>query len=490
MQSLRDASVTQALTSLQQAAQADPDAAAAQLQLLAIDGDASDEVRRQRLAAVTRARSRLGERDAALLDAVRATVPGGDALDVAEIWRRWSALVEAYPGDAELQVLFARIADATDHEAAVEPALERAIVLDPKFAWPYAVQGERRLGTGDLDAALQSCATCLRVSPVAATCMRLHSEILTSRGQCRDLEKDARANLAIEPDGWRAYHSLAVALLNADAAPEAIQVALRKEAELQADPAERARTLELVDMMGGVVRGDMAPVARAMDEVLGKSSAASTDSAFLSWHFGGAVLVHQELGDVAGAADVADAFMRRRASFSTAAWPWIVGWLLAAQLDAHHVTRAEYAQRLASEMRADEATSGAMGAWMNFVVFGVRDEASAKAALASIPDGQSTAGTNLEGWAVGRTYRLAGRLDEAVPRLRAAVAACLQLDASILFHHWASEELGEALEQQGDKGGACAAYDEVLSRWGHASSPSVTVAKARAHAKKLGCPEP
>ena len=49
--------------------------------------------------------------------------------------------------------------------------------------------------------------------------------------------------------------------------------------------------------------------------------------------------------------------------------------------------------------------------------------------------------------------------------------------------------IGLALEQKGDKEGACAAYASVLDRLGNAKPRSVTAEKAKAHAKALGCPE-
>jgi serine/threonine-protein kinase len=50
-------------------------------------------------------------------------------------------------------------------------------------------------------------------------------------------------------------------------------------------------------------------------------------------------------------------------------------------------------------------------------------------------------------------------------------------------HQW----LGEALEANGDRGGACAAYAVVLARWGSATLPSVTARKARGRVAALGC---
>ena len=42
-------------------------------------------------------------------------------------------------------------------------------------------------------------------------------------------------------------------------------------------------------------------------------------------------------------------------------------------------------------------------------------------------------------------------------------------------------------QQKGDKPGACAAYQLVLSRWGEAKQRSVTAEKARGRMKGLGC---
>ncbi|WP_437941741.1 hypothetical protein [Sorangium sp. So ce341] len=47
--------------------------------------------------------------------------------------------------------------------------------------------------------------------------------------------------------------------------------------------------------------------------------------------------------------------------------------------------------------------------------------------------------------------------------------------------------LGQALEQTGDIAGACHAYASVIERWGGASPPSQTAARARGRSRALGC---
>ncbi len=86
---------------------------------------------------------------------------------------------------------------------------------------------------------------------------------------------------------------------------------------------------------------------------------------------------------------------------------------------------------------------------------------------------------------MGHVLLLAGRVDEAIPYLRRTVEACWGVHW-LSSHQFAAEYLGEALEQKGDKAGACDAYAEVLKHWGHAKPRTVTADKARAQSKALG----
>jgi len=98
--------------------------------------------------------------------------------------------------------------------------------------------------------------------------------------------------------------------------------------------------------------------------------------------------------------------------------------------------------------------------------------------------------------ALGRAYALTGDAGHAVPLLRRAIAWCG--DAPHAFHRpvtidWMLEVmhdrllLGTALEQTGDRQGACEQYQAVLSRWGNAKPRSVTADTARQKSKALGC---
>ena len=85
---------------------------------------------------------------------------------------------------------------------------------------------------------------------------------------------------------------------------------------------------------------------------------------------------------------------------------------------------------------------------------------------------------------IGRVYLLAGRVDEAIPRLAEAAHACRYGDPSVV---WANLDLGKAFEQKHDKEKACDAYAVVLKRWGNAKPKSVTADEAKKRSKALGC---
>ena len=62
------------------------------------------------------------------------------------------------------------------------------------------------------------------------------------------------------------------------------------------------------------------------------------------------------------------------------------------------------------------------------------------------------------------------------------------LDPTTILFLRANLLLGQALEQEGDTGGACAAYAKVPARWPHPVPRSVTVEAATKAVKRLHCP--
>jgi serine/threonine-protein kinase len=87
---------------------------------------------------------------------------------------------------------------------------------------------------------------------------------------------------------------------------------------------------------------------------------------------------------------------------------------------------------------------------------------------------------------IGRTFALAGQVDDGLRYLRAAANQCMVLDDAF-GHTWARFWLGQALEQNDDREGACAAYEVVVDRWGKAQPRSVTAEAAAGRMRALGC---
>jgi eukaryotic-like serine/threonine-protein kinase len=87
----------------------------------------------------------------------------------------------------------------------------------------------------------------------------------------------------------------------------------------------------------------------------------------------------------------------------------------------------------------------------------------------------------------GRVYLLAGRVDEAIPHLRAALKGC-DLFVAPREHVQAELNLGQAYETKRDRPAACGAYASVLARWQNAKPRSVSAGIAKTRRKALDCP--
>ena len=81
---------------------------------------------------------------------------------------------------------------------------------------------------------------------------------------------------------------------------------------------------------------------------------------------------------------------------------------------------------------------------------------------------------------------LAGRAMDAAPYLERASRQCDVLTFPFEIVH-AALDLGRAREAVGDTAGACAAYGQVLARWGGAKPRSATADAARSASQRLRC---
>jgi serine/threonine-protein kinase len=212
--------------------------------------------------------------------------------------------------------------------------------------------------------------------------------------------------------------------------------------------------------------------------------------------------IYLETGRPADAGRVAEAYLGRRDAWDPDVRPEDYAMaadafpqLCAAAFKAGKMTRAELGDRRAEWMRRWTARAARYyrpHLWMHGFAETVETEADAREALSAL-DAQGGAATipvfaprALSEEAIGRTYLLAGRADEALPWLDRATRSCAVLEqpmAHTRAHLW----LGMAREARHDKDGACAAYRVVAARWGKARPRSVTADKAADRARALGC---
>ena len=233
----RDANTARAARELTKAIDADPGFAPAHLRsaLLAFPFDSPQ---RAQLQETVRLRASLGAHDRSLVDALAplSTPPG----DLVETEHRLEALVAASPKDADftLQACRAQLA-LGDYGRAIGTCAE-ASKLDPSAAVPWRVRAVAQLRSEDIAGAASSLNECLRVSPLATSCLETLLQLRVVSGECDAALATARRLISADPDAPDGYEDLAEVLLGDDAPVESVRAALREE-EARFPEDERAR---------------------------------------------------------------------------------------------------------------------------------------------------------------------------------------------------------------------------------------------------------
>jgi eukaryotic-like serine/threonine-protein kinase len=315
----------------------------------------------------------------------------------------------------------------------------------------------------------------------------------TTRGECDKREADARREIALEPDGAEGYENLALALASRGAPAESIGEAFRKKDEHRGDV--RSGGQDSAEDMArlAVYVGDFTHALELLDEV----DKASANRAGRIAHSTGTIRlarIYLEMGDTARAADAVEAYARR-----ASAWlrddPGGDLRILAMRRNLGTLSPAEYRSArdaIVKERRAFAPASTWGDLWVAAYAQGARDAADANEALAVLAGDPADLSRVQAAWfrgAIARVYLYANRTDEAIAEFRREARSCLMLDGVAMQVDYIHDRalIGQALEQKGDKPGACDAYAYVLSRWGHAKPRSVTAEKTRERANALGC---
>ena len=482
---------------LGEAIKLDPSFAAARLRMalamhalrLAMPGDA-----RPHAEIAGRERDALSPRDRQLLTAVEPAFTR-DPGDYREAWRRLAALGREVPNDAEVALFEGQMADYLLRFDDAEAAFRRALTADPGS---FAALGElARMRVWRGEDRIPEIDACADGSPPVPICLTMRMFLSRVRGRCDDMARDGRAAAVVEGDSYRAWAFVAEARASRGAAePEIVETLRISLARIPDELRPRLESGFDANRTALFGRFDEALVAAGRRESLFVQTP-DAGSAGGAHHFT-ARLMH-EVGDDAGAAKHAASFRARSAAWG--APRSIVDdmrpRLLAYEVHGGLVTRDEQ-ERLVRGWENDwrgrlDDEAGPHVAWWRWAMLragSVETEEEARAALSLAPPGEP--GPSFSGWplqlalAYGRTLRLAGRVDEAIPQLSTAMNDCDGLQgAPHIFQ--ARLDLGDALASKGDKQGACDAWRDIVVRWGNAKPRSVTADAAKARAKKLNC---
>jgi hypothetical protein len=293
-----------------------------------------------------------------------------------------------------------------------------------------------------------------------------------------------------DPANWGAYEFLAASLATENAPRDAIEEALRKRASLVPD-SDRAAKLEQGTLAMALLTGDLvvaeASARRAMALAEGAQTETEHDSLTLRL-----IDVLDEKGDTARALAEGETFERKALAWTPDS-PWGVHVRVAfmrykaGQIDRAALRDALEALRLKGTAKGLNPAIWTLHKGWDALDAGQAAEVRAELAEAGALDFSSFPDFSAD---AGKVMLLTGDAAGAVAPLRVATQSCSALTVGWGDTIWwlrTHELLGEALEQTGDKTGACAAYGAVLDHWKNPKPRSVTVDKARAHATKLGC---
>jgi tetratricopeptide (TPR) repeat protein len=212
----------------------------------------------------------------------------------------------------------------------------------------------------------------------------------------------------------------------------------------------------------------------------------------------GRMLVNLELGRSAEAASIGREYLQRRSAWSASTFdPALAMWITALEYVAGGISRTELDVRRAvwSENHGDGTGELSPGyVWTVAYAGAVTTPKDADDALAALPPVRPILSakemTPDMAARVGHAYVVGGRVDEALPLLRAVTSGCSAVRRFLpVYTTWAYFDLGQALEAKGDVSAACDAYGHVLSRWGNTPG-SRTATKARARTNALACARP
>ncbi len=441
-------------------------------------------------------RASLAEREAGLLDAMEAKFQR-DPVDNDEWLARMKKLSARFDGDARLHVLFAHALSDSGRTSEALAEYRRAIDLDPSDPSALELHADAKAYMGDFDSADRDLAQCLTVAHGAIDCIEERAWIDGEAGRCSAVEADGRRILSVEPAYAEGVSFVANALFAQGSPLAAIRDLLRRRRDMLPEE-ERAAAAQEDELRLAMMRGEMATAEQlarvAYDGV--HASLAASDHGHAARVL---VAIQEEAGHAADASKIAGEYLSGRDAWEPG--PVFEDWAMADEPTPLFLGVRLHAGDLA-QGAFDRERAHAVQRWESRALMPSRDfiwiyayaaptETAAEAAkavaeLPSFPQLPPYTPLSLASADVGRTFFLAGRIDDAVLQLERATHNCFPLDhpiESTRAHYF----LGKAREAKHDTRAACAAYAVVRDRWGGAKPLPVTAQRALQRMGALGC---
>ncbi|WP_394840728.1 serine/threonine-protein kinase [Pendulispora brunnea] len=491
-----DSSFETARLAFEHAVELDPRLAAAHLRLgifyIWIFDRLTDA--RESLARANAARDTLDEHDRMLLHAI-ALYLEREPPDFEEMHRRLLAALERFPKDAELLLFQTLLYMESGRREELLRSTEEFVAATPPFAAAsWNIRGLGLLYSGRDDEALAMFERCLNTAS-STTCLGNIMELHSRRGECEKGEQNARRQITLTPNSPFGYEHLAGALAARGLAASAVIEALQQKwSRISAERRERERAADEAHV--ALWRGDFTAAitnAARLEHLV-------ADDVEQKWHAEAAritVGALMETGKEADASKVSQRFLARKDGWMAPPWRQEqkhddpTPQLLEAELRAGTLHRTDFEAARANW--AKQWVDRAPPALRNYVWYyayaslvSTESEAAHALAVGSTYEPLPAYHDMVEDAAPGRAYLLAGRIDDATKSLQAAARWCDVLYQPIV-HTRAVALLGRALEIKGDTRGACAAYNQVLARWGAARPRSVTAEEVKVRARALAC---
>jgi serine/threonine-protein kinase len=484
MQSARDADPDRATSELDRAIALDASFAAAHLRRALVAFPMGTRARDDAREA-TRLRAGLGAHDRAVLDAIAPLLDF--PAQPADAEARLARALEAAPRDADFALLLCRVRSASLRYDAARDACARAKDLDPDSAAALRDMAIVKMHLGDEAGARADFEECLRVSPLATSCLRPLWDLQAIDGRCDAALATARRLVAISPGSAEADDRLATSLLAAGEPLESVRLALAEKLA-HTTPSQAGVTSARDAAFLAIATGDF-DAARAQLRAWEEAVAASRLEAA---HFAPTAMRIQLAaveGRRAEAAALASDHLKRRPAWTLAPEADYSMYFVGQLYVLGGLPRDELLAKRATWLVGASGDAASPDAWLNAYAIPLATAEDGRDAVAALESrGVTFAPTilwpDVEG-PVGRAYRLAARSREALPHLQRAARACSLL-SSPFEQTGATYELGLALEDVHRPDEACAAYRVVAARWRRAAT-SVTARRARERMGALGC---